>query len=31
MARLKQFYREKVVPDLMAKFGYQSVMQVPRI
>ena len=31
MARLQQFYREKVVPDLMAKFGYQSVMEVPRI
>jgi len=31
MARFKQFYREKVVPDLMAKFGYESVMQVPRI
>jgi large subunit ribosomal protein L5 len=30
MARLKQYYKEKVVPDLMAKFGYQSVMQVPR-
>ncbi len=31
MARLQQYYREKVVPDLMAKFGYQSVMQVPRL
>ncbi|MBM3406960.1 MAG: 50S ribosomal protein L5 [Betaproteobacteria bacterium] len=31
MARFKQFYREKVVPDLMAKFGYESVMQVPRV
>jgi len=31
MARFKQFYREQVVPDLMAKFGYKSVMQVPRI
>ena len=31
MARLQQFYREKVVPDLMKKFGYQSVMQVPRL
>jgi len=31
MARLKQFYREKVVPDLIAKFGYKSSMQVPRI
>ncbi|MFN5882796.1 MAG: 50S ribosomal protein L5 [Burkholderiales bacterium] len=31
MARLQQTYREKIVPDLMAKFGYTSVMQVPRI
>jgi len=30
-ARLHQFYREKVVPDLMQKFGYKSVMQVPRL
>jgi len=31
MARLQQFYREKVVPDLIAKFGYQSAMEVPRL
>jgi len=31
MARLQHTYREKIVPDLMAKFGYTSVMQVPRI
>jgi len=31
MARLQQFYREKVVPDLVKKFGYTSTMQVPRI
>ena len=31
MARLQQFYREKVVPDLVAKFGYKSVMEVPRL
>jgi len=31
MARLQQFYREKVVPDLVAKFGYKSAMQVPRL
>ncbi|MGE0873989.1 MAG: 50S ribosomal protein L5 [Burkholderiales bacterium] len=30
-ARLSQFYREKVVPDLMQKFGYKTTMQVPRI
>ena len=31
MSRFQQQYREKVVPDLMSKFGYKSVMQVPRI
>ena len=31
MARLQGFYKDKVVPDLMTKFGYKSVMQVPRI
>ena len=30
-ARLQGFYREKVVPDLVAKFGYKSVMEVPRL
>ena len=30
-ARLQTFYREKIVPDLMAKFGFTSVMQVPRL
>ncbi|NML13710.1 50S ribosomal protein L5 [Azohydromonas caseinilytica] len=30
-ARLQQQYREKVVPDLMKKFGYKSVMEVPRL
>ena len=30
-ARLAIFYREKVVPDLIQKFGYKSVMQVPRL
>jgi large subunit ribosomal protein L5 len=30
-ARLQLFYRDKVVPELMKKFGYKSVMQVPRI
>jgi large subunit ribosomal protein L5 len=29
-ARLQQQYRDKIVPELMAKFGYSSVMQVPR-
>jgi large subunit ribosomal protein L5 len=30
-ARLASFYKEKVVPDLMQKFGYKTVMQVPRL
>ena len=30
-ARLAGFYREKVVPDLMKKHGYTTVMQVPRL
>jgi len=31
MARLQQFYRETVVPQLMQQFGYRSVMEVPRL
>jgi large subunit ribosomal protein L24 len=27
----RQIYREKIVPDLVAKFGYKSTMQVPRL
>ena len=30
-ARLQALYREKIVPDLMKKFGYKTVMQVPRL
>ena len=30
-SRLQQQYRETIVPALMAKFGYKSVMQVPRL
>ena len=30
-ARLQTIYREKIVPDLIKKFGYKSVMQVPRV
>ena len=30
-ARLQAIYREKIVPDLMKKFGYKSTMQVPRL
>jgi large subunit ribosomal protein L5 len=31
MARLQTQYREKIVPELMQKFGYKTVMQVPRL
>ena len=31
MARLYDFYKENVAPDLMKQFGYKSVMEVPRI
>jgi large subunit ribosomal protein L5 len=30
-ARLQGIYREKIVPELIAKFGYTSIMQVPRL
>lgn len=30
-SRLHLFYRDKVIPELTGKFGYKSVMQVPRI
>jgi large subunit ribosomal protein L5 len=29
--RLAKHYKDKVVPDLMAKFGYKTIMQVPRL
>ena len=29
--RLQEIYRDKVAPELTAKFGYKSPMQVPRI
>jgi large subunit ribosomal protein L5 len=31
MARLKEFYRETVVKQLMEKFQYSNIMEVPRI
>ena len=31
MARLNNIYIEKIVPSLVEKFGYKSVMEVPRI
>jgi len=31
MARLQEFYKTKVVAELKEKFGYHSIMEVPRI
>ena len=31
MARLAKYYKETVVPELMKKHGYKSIMEVPRI
>ena len=31
MARLKEYYKETVMPQLSKQFGYKSVMEVPRI
>jgi Ribosomal protein L5 len=31
MARLQDYYKNTVVPELKKQFGFQSVMQVPRI
>lgn len=31
MARLQEFYNDKVVPELVKQFGYKSIMEVPRI
>jgi large subunit ribosomal protein L5 len=31
MARLQEYYKQTVVPDLTKQFGYKSVMEVPRI
>lgn len=31
MARLNDFYKAEVAPALMAKFGYKSVMQIPKL
>jgi len=31
MARLKEVYKEKVIPSLVEEFGYQNPMQVPKI
>ncbi len=31
VARLQAIYRDKIAPELSAKFGYKSPMQVPRL
>ena len=31
MARMKDFYTSEVAPALMKKFGYKSVMQIPKL
>ncbi len=31
MARLKEYYKTTVMPELIKQFGYKSVMEVPRI
>lgn len=31
MARLLDYYKEQVAPALMQKFGYKSVMQIPKL
>ena len=31
MARLREFYKDTVVPELIKQFGYKSGMEVPRI
>jgi large subunit ribosomal protein L5 len=31
MARLQEYYKQSVIPELLKQFGYKSVMEVPRI
>ena len=31
MARLLDYYKKSVAPELAQKFGYKSVMEIPRI
>lgn len=31
MARLEDYYKEKVVPKLIEQFGYKNIMEVPRL
>ena len=31
MARLRETYKKEIAPALMSKFGYKSVMQIPKL
>ena len=31
MTRLEKIYKDEIVPKMMERFGYQNVMQVPRV
>ena len=31
MARLKEYYKNNVAPELMKKFSYKNVMQIPKL
>ena len=31
MSRLQQYYRDTVIKELMDKFGYNNVMEVPKL
>lgn len=31
MVRLKEMYKDEVVPAMMEKFGYKSIMEIPKI
>ena len=31
MSRMQEKYKSEVAPALMAKFGYKSVMQIPKL
>ena len=31
MARLKEQYKSEIAPAMMKKFGYKSVMQIPKL
>jgi large subunit ribosomal protein L5 len=31
MVRLQELYKEKIIPELMARFGYKNILAVPRL